>query len=340
MSNEIQVVADAIGDVAQALDHLPEPIKRNLWTAVGALITGIVDVPASYLEMKAAEFEVRKRGHEQIMLAAAHQAANLAGHKPELGERALEYFANDLIKGQANREAVAREAVQAAKTLPPPAHGAEVPPIDDDWLDQFRRLASSKSNAEIQAILGRILAGEAQKPGSFSPITLDVIAKLDQNIARAFEQIASLVIIPPDLPDIIVSSIIEPDMIKIGQLLDTMALRHLQSYGLLNASFGQSFNPQYFLNLPPSTLGGEIIMFSACEIEKGIGNLNLMPPMNGEVWPLSLPAMQILPLITKAFNRDYARRLRDGMKRLGVALTFPNIDIDGDLQRPDGTVVS
>ena len=263
------------------------------------------------------------------MLAAARQAANLAGHKPEIGDRALEYFANDLIRGQANREAVARETVEAARSLPPPTSDAEIPPIDNDWLDQFRRLASSKSNAEIQAILGRILAGEAQKPGTFTPITLDVIAKLDQNIARAFEQVVSFAIIIPNMPDLIVSRIIGDDMmVKVDQLIDGLALRHLQSNGLLNASFGHGFNTEFIAQLPPSKLGGQVITFSSCKIEKGIGRLNLMPPDNGELWPLSVPGMEIASLLSKTFHPDYARRLRNGMKRLGVALEFPNVNID------------
>jgi Protein of unknown function (DUF2806) len=195
MIGEIQTVTQVIGDVTNALDQLPAPIKRNLLSGLAALIIGIVDVPDSYLEMKAGEFKVRQQGHEEIMLAAARQAANLAGHAPEIGDRVLAYFANDLTKGQVNREAVAREAVQAAKLLPPAASVSDAPPMDDDWLEQFRKLASSKSKPEIQAILGRILAGEAQAPGSFSPITLDVIAKLDQKVAQSFEQLVSYAII-------------------------------------------------------------------------------------------------------------------------------------------------
>jgi hypothetical protein len=111
MTGEIQIVSQVIGDVSNALDQLPAPIKRNLFSGLAALITGIVDVPASYLEMKAGEFKVRQQGLEHIMLAAARQAANLAGNEPEIANRALAYFANDLTRGQANREAVARESV-------------------------------------------------------------------------------------------------------------------------------------------------------------------------------------------------------------------------------------
>ena len=71
MSGEIQAVSEVLGEVVGVLDQLPAPIERNLVSGVAALITGVIDVPASYLEMKAAEFKVRQQGHEQIMLAAA-----------------------------------------------------------------------------------------------------------------------------------------------------------------------------------------------------------------------------------------------------------------------------
>ena len=59
----------------------------------------------------------------------------------------------------------------------------------------------------------------------------------------------------------------------------------------------------------------------------------LLPPINGEAWPLSQAGMQLLPLLSKSLDRSYAHRLRDGMLRLGVGLTFPNIDIDADFIR-------
>ncbi len=336
MTGEIQAVAGVIGDVAEALKNVPEPVRRNLFNAVGALITGIVEVPASYLEMKANAFKVQKQGHEKIMMAAAQNAAGVAGQSPELEERALSYFAHDLVKGQANREGVAREAFQAAKALPPLNNVAETdeatPEIDEDWLDQFRKLASSKSSADIQAILGRILAGEAQKPGSFAPMTLDVIFKLDKVTAQGFEKFASYAITLPDRSGIIVNSIIGEDMVRLDYLLNYMAMRHLQAHGLLLASTGQSINREYFASLPPSTLGGQVITFSS--MKEQAGTYSFMPPINGEAWSLSLAGMQLLPLLPKTLDLTYARRLRDGMRRLNVTLTFPNIDIDASISPP------
>jgi hypothetical protein len=158
-------------------------------------------------------------------------------------------------------------------------------------------------------------------------MALDILSKLDRNTAHAFEIIANYTIVIPGQPDFILSSIISDDMIKLEFLVHEMALRHLQSYGLVGASTGQSVNLDYFKILPPSTLGGQVILFSPRE---GFARGLIMPPMNGNAWPLSEPGMQLLPLLPKSFDRTFARRLRDGMGRLGVALTFPDIDLDAD----------
>jgi hypothetical protein len=79
MSGELEAARSVLGEVGAVLQNLPEPVRRNLFSALGALITGLADVPAAYLEMKASEFKVRKRGHEAVMMSAARNAAEVAG---------------------------------------------------------------------------------------------------------------------------------------------------------------------------------------------------------------------------------------------------------------------
>jgi hypothetical protein len=97
-----------------------------LWKAACALITGAVEVPVAFLEIKAAEFKTRQQGHATVMAAAAHNAASIAGKSPNIGDRALEYFANE-------------------------------------------------------------------NPGSSSPFTLEIIARLNQATARLFASVAIII---------------------------------------------------------------------------------------------------------------------------------------------------
>jgi hypothetical protein len=129
----------------------------------------------------------------------------------------------------------------------------------------------------------------------------------------------------PGFPDVIVTRIVQPGTLAIIDLLNAVNIRHLQSHGLIDASFGHQFNPDYFSRLPPSTLGGQRVIFSAHK-DNNVGPLL----SNGEVWPLSRSGMQIAPLLPKRLDLNYARHLRDGMRPLGVVLTFPDVDIDAD----------
>ena len=45
------------------------------------------------------------------------------------------------------------------------------------------------SNEKMQEIWGKILAGEANKPGNFSRKTLDIVEELDQNDASFFQNL-------------------------------------------------------------------------------------------------------------------------------------------------------
>lgn len=321
-------VIDALGDVSAGLDGIPAPIKRNLLKAVGALITGAVEVPVAYFNMKAAEFASREHGHRVVMAAAARNAAAQAGISSEIGDRALAYFASDLVREQGNREAVAREAVEACQHLSiDVSDKEEASSIDDDWLHQFRKIAASKSNAEVQAIFGRILSGEAHKPGSFSPFTLEVVARLDQMTAQAFEFIASHAIITEGGLDPVVFTILAEDRVNHEVLIGgDAAAFHLQACGLLQ-SFGSSqINPEYFLAMPPSTLGGQRIIFEKCD-DNPVERLFLVP-MKGSIAFLTQAGGQLQEIIHKTFDVSYARRLRDGMRRLGVTVVFPDININ------------
>lgn len=318
--DEVSIIQEVAGDVAASLSSLPEPIQRNLITAACTLITGLVDVPASYLELKAAEFRIKRRGHEQVMLAAARGAAIMANKSPELAGRAIQYFASELINEQANREAVAREAINSISSLPQHKSSVETPPIDPDWINQFRKLAASKSRPEIQAIWGRILAGEVCQPNSFSPFTLEVVARLDQATAQSFELVANHAFIVSGRMDFIVTNIVSDD----NKLEDVANLNwhliNLQTYGLVTGIETSFLDPKMFLNLPESTLGGRSVTARVTEVESQSPRL---PRIYGSVAYLTQAGGELQAIISKSFNLAYAERLQNGLKRMGVELEFP-----------------
>lgn len=63
--------------------------------------------------------------------------------------------------------------------------------IDPDWIFNFYEKGSKISNAEMQKLWAKILAGEANKPGSFSPQALHVLSIMTQKQAETFAEICN-----------------------------------------------------------------------------------------------------------------------------------------------------
>ena len=63
--------------------------------------------------------------------------------------------------------------------------------IDDDWFNIFEKEGSQKSTEEAQRRFARVLAGEIEKPGSYSIRTLKTLGELDQNTAILFKKLCS-----------------------------------------------------------------------------------------------------------------------------------------------------
>jgi Protein of unknown function (DUF2806) len=91
-----------------------------------------------------------------------------------------------------NKAAVTRVAIEQ---LEADAGTTDAPSeIEDDWLNFFARLAEDKSSKELQALFGKILAGEIRKPGSFSLRTMHLMAVISRQDAADIVTFLSYVI--------------------------------------------------------------------------------------------------------------------------------------------------
>ena len=66
--------------------------------------------------------------------------------------------------------------------------------VDEDWLYRWRDSASDVSAEELQALWGRVLAGEVKSPGTFSLRTLEFLRTLSKEEARRIEKLAPFVV--------------------------------------------------------------------------------------------------------------------------------------------------
>ena len=101
----------------------------------------------------------------------------------ELRERAATRFANEEMTKQLNMESITEKAI------PDLNDDASPEEMENDWIMNFFDKGRMVSNDDMQQIWARILAGEANNPGSFSRRTVNLVADLDKRDAELFRNL-------------------------------------------------------------------------------------------------------------------------------------------------------
>lgn len=114
---------------------------------------------------------------------AALIAASPGVEMSSLRRRALRRWIAQEERQQTNMESVLE------KTIPKLDAGAAPDAVEDDWIVAFFEKASMVSDEQLQELWSRILAGQANAPGSFSRQTVNILADLDRRSAFLFKQL-------------------------------------------------------------------------------------------------------------------------------------------------------
>lgn len=109
---------------------------------------------------------------------------------PPLEDRTQERLNFQEAKKQLNIENVTAFAAEELKNEPPVTDE----PLDEDWTTRFFRIAEDISNEEMQALWGKILAGEIKQPKTYSLRTLELIRNLSKLEATTFMKVANFAI--------------------------------------------------------------------------------------------------------------------------------------------------
>ena len=114
-----------------------------------------------------------------------------------LVQRAQNRFLFQQMKKQQNIEAVvANAATELDKTTV-----VSSTPVNEDWISSFFDFVANVSNEQMQILWGKVLAGEIEKPDSFSIRTLDVLRKMTREDAICFAKIVPFVLKCPGNKD-------------------------------------------------------------------------------------------------------------------------------------------
>jgi hypothetical protein len=172
--------------------------KSRAVAAIDRLIGGVVGCAAEFFEGKRTRAQALNEARDALIRADAAAAVEQFRGMSEFGQVTLARFLRDEYRKQDNRTAIAMNVTELL-ALPPPAieHSGDGQDddqieLDKDWINIFSGYAEQASSERLRDLWGRILAGEIRKPKSFAPATLRVIAEMDSEIAREFEEVYRL----------------------------------------------------------------------------------------------------------------------------------------------------
>ncbi len=167
----------------------------------------------------------------RVAQAKADAAITLAESEIEIAEvqrRAARRFVEEETRRQQNMEDITRRAIE---NLDPDAPSENV---DDDWIANFFDKCRIISDDDMQSLWSRILAGEANSPGSFSRKTVNLVADIDRESAELFRSLCRFVWQIADHPCPLVHDFMEDVYRQHG--VGLYALGHLNSIGLVQIS--------------------------------------------------------------------------------------------------------
>jgi hypothetical protein len=143
----------------------------------------------------------------------------------ELQQRALKRFLSEEALKQVNMENITRKAIPLLDEKAQPNN------IEKDWLIDFFDKSRLISNENMQDLWAKILAGEANIPGTYAKRTLHLMATLDKNDAQIFTNLCAFLWYING-PLIIVFD--EQAEIYTKNNISFTILKHLDSIGLIS----------------------------------------------------------------------------------------------------------
>lgn len=202
-----RLVLAALTASGKAAAGVPAAMIANTVRVVGRLAGSASSIPVAWLDSKSQKIRDEAAARSTIVKALAKAAAKEATGDPDFVQGALETFAGDLVRRESNKRMVAHAAIEevahqasASNEAAPTESAGE---IDEDWINVFSQYAENASTERMQRLWGRVAAGEARQPGTYSLATLRVVSELDkqtaENIAEMSKYFVGDIVLPtPD----------------------------------------------------------------------------------------------------------------------------------------------
>lgn len=166
--------------------NLPQIILGRAGKAISELVGSAVDIPKAGIERVSSK--IRAETERQIAFddKVHEKASELALGDDAFVMRAINKHAERLLKGQSNREKIAKAALDDLSEEGVESADVVSEEIPEDWMNHFSAHAEKVSSEQMQSLWAKVLAGQIRKPGEFSLSTLRMMSELDQSIATSF----------------------------------------------------------------------------------------------------------------------------------------------------------
>jgi len=143
----------------------------------------------------------------------------------DLQHRALARFVSEEAQKQANIESITEKAIPQLNASSNPQN------MENDWITNFFDKCRIVSDEDMQLLWAKVLAGEANSPGTYSKRTVNSLGSLDKRDAQLFTNLCSFgFVIFEELTPLIYD---EQSSIYNDQQIDFNTLTHLDSIGLI-----------------------------------------------------------------------------------------------------------
>ena len=227
----------------------------------------------------------------------------------EIQQRAISRLIHEEGKKQENIESITSQATERLDDSAKPEN------VEDDWISHFFEKCRNVSDKDMQGLWSNLLAGEANKPGSYSKRTVELIATLDKSEAHLFTKLCGFSISGGDIFPLILD---QKDDIYLKSDITFSTLNHLESIGLIKLNNLQNFVLQ---NLPKKvTLMCFGIPINFVLPSETNNNLDIGSVM------LTQAGQQLAPICGARLNPEFLNYMIEHYKKKGIqaSIIHPN----------------
>ena len=160
----------------------------DLVKPIDTLIHKISDATGVLYEPRRIRHKAKAESEAAIISAKAEAAADIIKTESkieitDLHQRAEQRRIKENMRHQKNMEDIIAQAVpDVNETAKPDAMG-------DDWIANFFDKCRIVSDSEMQSLWSRVLAGEANVPGTYSKRAVNLLSNFDKSDAELFTQL-------------------------------------------------------------------------------------------------------------------------------------------------------